>query len=65
MKYEKSRQTENDQLTSQVEDEAGLERASADSYERRWKLRAKLDREDWWIAVAVYLLLSGVAFVIL
>jgi hypothetical protein len=65
MKHEKLRRNGNDQLTSQVEDEADSERASADFYEQRWKVWTKLDREDWWIAVALYLVLSSVAFVVL
>ena len=73
MKHEKLRRTGNEQLTSQVEDEIAnddlydtdLERDSADFYEWRWKMWTKFNQEDWWIAVAVYLVLSSVAFVIL
>lgn len=39
--------------------------SSADVYERRWRQKFKHDRRDWWIAVAAYLLLASVAFVVL
>ena len=45
--------------------ETELERESAEYYEHRRKFWKKLNAGDWWIAVAVYLLLSSVAFVVL
>ena len=61
------------QLPSQVESQAGkttadetdLHKASADYYERSWRIRRRLRRDDWWIAVAVYSLLVSIAFVVL
>ena len=66
----------NDQLISQVEDEIAdddlyddaLSKASADYYERSGKRRIEnrqLEQLDIWIAVALYLFLSSVAFVVL
>jgi hypothetical protein len=34
-------------------------------YERRSKIGMKLGRNDWWIAIGVYLVIVGVAFVVL
>ena len=73
MKRKKLRQTWNDQLTSQVGNkvatddlyETDLERASPAYYERRRKMWTKFNEGDWWIAVAVYLVLSSVALVVL
>ena len=39
--------------------------SSAEVYERRWRRKFKHDRRDCWIAVAAYLLLASVAFVVL
>ena len=39
--------------------------ASSDYYERRSRNRIKLHQGDWWIAVGLYLILLGVAFVVL
>ena len=39
--------------------------ASSEYYERRSRYRIKLQRGDWWIAVGLYLILFGVAFVVL
>ena len=63
----------NDQLISQVENEVdddelyddALSKASADYYERSWKSRIKDQQQDIWIAIGLYLILSGVAFVVL
>ena len=62
----------NDQLISQVEDEIAdddlyddaLSKASAAFYERRRKMWTEFHQGDWWIAVAAYLVLSSVAFVV-
>ena len=72
MKRKKLRQTWNDQLTSQVGNkvatndiyETDLERASPAYYERRRKMWTEFHQGDWWIAVAAYLVLSSVAFVV-
>jgi len=73
MKRNKFRRTVNDQLISQVENEVdddelyddALSKASADYYERSWKSRIKDQQQDIWIAIGLYLILSGVAFVVL
>jgi hypothetical protein len=74
MKRNQFRESASDQPARQVEDEAANSRrndtdmqdyeSSADVYERRWRQRVKHDGRDWWIAVAAYLLLAGVAFVV-
>ena len=65
----------NDQAISQVDDEAANDNfnetelqefeASSAYYERRSRNRIKLHQGDWWIAVGLYLILLGVAFVAL
>lgn len=73
MKREELRRTGNDQSTRRVEDEAGkidlyetdVERASTAYYERRRIMWIKFNQGDWWIAVAVYLVFSSIAFVVL
>ncbi len=73
MKHEKLKRTRNDQLTAAVEDQAAndgryetdSERASPASYERRSEMWAKFNRGDWLFVVAVYLILSSVAFVVI
>jgi len=73
MKRDKLRQSGNSLLVNEIGHEAenddlyetDLERVSADDYEQRRKIWTEFNRGDWWIAVAVYLLLSGVAFVVL
>ena len=42
-----------------------LDRASADYYERTAKDRIKFRAQEMWTAVALYLVLSSVAFVVL
>lgn len=72
MKANKSRGFVNDQLISHVEDgivndnldETKLEKDSADFYERRKRIWIEFQKEDWWVAVAVYLILASVAFVV-
>lgn len=44
--------------------ETDSERASPACYERRRKMWAEFNKGEWWFAVAVYLMLSGVAFVV-
>lgn len=39
--------------------------ASPELYERRSRIRFKWQQGDWWIAVGLYLVLVGVALVIL
>ena len=72
MKREELRQTGNSLLIDEIGFEAGnddlyetdLERASADDYEQRRRIWARLNKGDWGIAVAVYLFLASVAFVV-
>jgi hypothetical protein len=75
MKRDQFRESASNRPASQAEGEAVNDRlnvtemqdyeSSADVYERRWRRKNKPDRRDWWIAGAVYLLLAGVAFVVL
>ncbi len=75
MKRDELTDSVNDQPVSQVDDEAANDNfnetdlqefeASSDYYERRSRNRIKLRQGDWWIAVGVYLILIGVAFVAL
>ena len=73
MKHEQSRRTGYEGPASQIEPgaandelyETDLERVSAVSYERRREMWTKFDKGDWWIAIGVYLILSGMAFVVL
>lgn len=75
MERDQFRESAKNRLASEVEGEAVNDslndtdmrayEASADFYERRWRHRIKYDRRDWWIVVAVYLLLASVAFVTL
>ena len=39
--------------------------ASSEYYERRSRIRFKWHQGDWWIAIGLYLVLVGVAFVVL
>ena len=63
----------NDQLISDVEGEIMSDgrhefdpcEDSADYYERMWNSRIKLQQGDIWIAVALYLTVLSVAFVVL
>ena len=72
MKANKSRGFVNDQPISHVEDEVvndnldeiGLEKASADFYERRKRIWIEFQKGDWLVAVAVYFILASVAFVV-
>ena len=75
MKRDELTDSVNDQPVSQVDDEAANDNfketdlkefeASSDHYERRSRIRIKLHQGDWWIAVGLYLILIGVAFVVL
>ena len=38
---------------------------SADHYENRRKMKKSMGRGDWWVAIGIYLILSGIAVVIL
>jgi hypothetical protein len=42
-----------------------IDKASANYYERRMIDRGKFQAQEMWIAVALYLVLSSVAFVVL
>lgn len=67
------RRSVKDQLSGQVEeggannphDDTDLHKVSADYYERSWRMRIKLYRDDWWIALGVYSLLISIAFAVL
>ena len=73
MKRNKFKPTPEDQQISPVEDpisddelyDDALDKASADYYERNAKNRIKVQAQDIWIAVGLYLILSSVAFVVL
>ena len=73
MKRNKLRRTLNDLVISQVGDEVADEnldvtgslKASADYYERLARYRAEFRMEEIWIVIGLYLILAGVAFVIL
>lgn len=73
MKRNKFNRTPEDQQISQVKDQIsdeelygdGLDKASADYYDRIAKNRIKFQAQDTWIAVGLYLVLSSVAFVVL
>lgn len=45
-------------------DETELEKVSADFYERRKRIWIEFQKGDWLVAVAVYLILASVAFVV-
>jgi len=38
---------------------------SSDFYDRRRKMSERLRKGDWWIALGLYLILAGIAFVVL
>ena len=77
MKRDQLRESMNLQTASQFEDEAANEnlnetglqkyKSSSGVYERRWRLRNRIREEfpaeTWWIVIALYLILIGVAFV--
>jgi hypothetical protein len=75
MKRDQFRKSTTDRPACQVESEAvngslndtDLQdyASSGDVYERRWRQKIKHDGRDWWIALAAYLLLASVAFVVL
>ena len=73
MKRDSHGRTVSNRQSSQVEDAiVGIERydeaisnASADYYERRSKSRMNDRQLNIWIAVGLYLILSGVALVVL
>lgn len=69
----KLKQGVNDDQDSQVDDavdyddreEALLQQASADLYERRWRTRTKNHQANLWVVGAVYLILASIAFVVI
>jgi hypothetical protein len=73
MKRNSLGRTVNDQQISPIEDEIAddeqydeaIAKASAGIYKRSWEARVKLRQLDIWIAVGAYLILSGVALVVL
>ena len=73
MKRNKFKPTPEDQQISPADDQISddelyddaLDKASADCYERVAKTRIKVQAQDILIAVALYLVLSSVAFVVL
>jgi len=73
MNRNQCRQTSEDQLVNQVEDQISddelyddaIGKASANYYDRISKNRIKIQQLDVWIAVGLYLILSSVAFVFL
>ncbi len=54
-----------DELVNDNLDETELEKASADFYARRKRIWIEFQKGDWLVAVAVYLILASVAFVVL
>jgi hypothetical protein len=54
-------------VDSQRVDGADLQEfeASSEYYERRSRIRFKWQQGDWWIAIGLYLVLVGVALVVL
>ena len=73
MKRNKFKRTREDQQDSPVEDQISdgelyddaLDKTSADYYARIAKNRIKVQGQDTWIAVGLYLVLTSVAFVVL
>ena len=73
MKRNKFKRTPENQQDSPIEDQISdgelhddaLSKISADYYERIAKNRIKIEAQDAWIAVGLYLVLSSVAFVVL
>ncbi len=65
MKHNKFKPTPEDQMSDDELYDDALDKFSADYYERRAKNRIKFQAEGMWIAVALYLVLSSVAFVVL
>jgi hypothetical protein len=72
MKHKNSRRTDSDRavgegadMLANDTDESTLEQASADFYGRRERIRTKITKGDFWIAIGMYLTLASVAFVIL
>ena len=58
MKRDELRQSDNDDLQ-----ETDLEKISLEDYEQRRNIQAQLGHGDWWIAIAMYLLLASIALV--
>jgi hypothetical protein len=73
MKRNKFKRTPEDQQNSPIEDQISdgelyddaLDKTSADYYARIAKNRIKVQAQDTWIAVGLYLVLTSVAFVVL
>ncbi len=65
MKRNKFKPTPEDQISDDKLYDDALDKVSADYYERRAKYRIKFQAQEMWIAVALYLVLSSVAFVVL
>ena len=79
MKHDQIRKSANDQPAPQFEDDAANDNvnetdlweheSSAGVYERRWRHRIRIREgfraETWWIVIALYLILIGVAVVAL
>jgi hypothetical protein len=73
MKRNKFRRTPKDQQNGPTEDQMSdgelyddaLDRTSADYYARIAKNRIKVQAQDIWIAVGLYMVLASVAFVVL
>ena len=65
MKRNKFKPTPEDQISDDELYDGALDKASADYYERRAKDMIMFRVQEMWIAIAVYLALSSVAFVVL
>lgn len=64
MKRDKFKLTSEDQISGDTMYDDALAKASAEYYERRSVYRINFRAHEMWIAVALYLILSSVAFVV-
>ena len=73
MRRNKLRRAISDQVTSPLEEGSAIDgdydkamsKFSANCYERRGRLWARFHQGDLWVAIGLYLIMSGVAFVVL
>jgi hypothetical protein len=65
MKLNTFKLTSKDQISDDTMYDDALAKASAEYYERRAIYRINFRAQEMWIAVALYLILSSVAFVVL
>ena len=73
MHLSKSKPVRNDLATDLIEGEVdkddladiALQKASAEYYERSWKNRIREHKADLWTVLGLYLIISGIAVVVL